>query len=102
MIIRDHVGETVVSCQGTGNITEIRSHAPSLVVSVSNIICRSTGAGTAKGWFFSRILAITTAFLCAAIISFTVGNNLLLLILRKTMILGLTPLKGFYDMTCVT
>ena len=46
----------------TAPISIIRSHAPSLVV--------------------SRILAMTTAFLCAAIISFTVGNNLLLSCVR--------------------
>ena len=44
--------------------------------------CLSTAVGTTMGWFFCRILAITTAFLCAAIISFTVGNNLLLSYVR--------------------
>ena len=48
----------------TAPISTIRSHAPSLVVSVSKIISRPTGVGTTKGWFFWRILAITTSFLC--------------------------------------
>ena len=58
-------------------ISTIRSHVPSLVVSVSKILSRPIDVGTTKGWFFLRILAITTAFLCAATISFTVCKNLL-------------------------
>ena len=52
MIIRDHFGYTFVSCQGTGIITSIWSHAPSLVVSVSKILSRSTGVGTTMGWVY--------------------------------------------------
>ena len=52
MIIRDHFGYTVVSWQGTGNITSIRSHAPSLVVSVSKIPSRWTGVGTTMAWVY--------------------------------------------------
>ena len=63
--------------KATAPISTIRSHVPSLVVSVSKILSRPTGVGTTNGWFYWRILAITTAFLCAAIISFTVCNNLL-------------------------
>ena len=63
--------------KATAPISTIRSHVPSPVVSVSKILSRPIGVGTTKGWFFCQILAVTTAFLCAAIISFTVCNNLL-------------------------
>ena len=39
-------------------------------------ISRPIGVGTTMGWFIYRIFAITTSFLCAAIISFTVCNIL--------------------------
>ena len=63
--------------KATAPISTIRSHVPSLVVSVSKILSRPIDVGTTKGWFFLRILAITTALLFAAIISFTVCKNLL-------------------------
>ena len=63
--------------KATAPISTIRSHVPSLVVSVPKIVRRPTGVGITKGWFFCRILAITIAFLCAAIISFTICNYLL-------------------------